>query len=266
MSKILELQGVCKAFGGVVAAENVNFTVERGEIMGLIGPNGAGKSTTLNLISGIYDVDAGKVLIADQDVTNMKAHLRSRMGLGRTFQTPRFLQRSNIRENLELGTDLADQLGYFKSYFNIKGNAGKNFEAELNRLLDVAGFSINLDDDISSLSYGQMKLLEIVRAMLANPSVMLVDEPAAGLNNKEIENANNLLHLASEKRNMGIVLIEHQMDMVLNICHNVSVLNFGRIIAQGTPEEALSNDLVIEAYLGKRLEVEDGNAVEVLNA
>lgn len=249
---MLELKSVSKRFGGVVAANNVSFKVNEGEIMGLIGPNGAGKSTILNLISGIYDVDGGNVIFNGKDVTKEKAFNRARMGLGRTFQTPRFLERSNIRENLQLGQDLRYQTGYLKSYFHMKE---KSLMDELNFLLDVAGIKLNLDDDMSSLTYGQMKLLEIVRSMLANPKIMLVDEPAAGLNNKEIEYANALLLIAAKERGIGVVLIEHQLDMVINICQNSVVLNFGEIIARGTPEETLNNPKVIEAYLGKQLEL-----------
>ncbi|MDV4150462.1 ABC transporter ATP-binding protein [Clostridium sp. AL.422] len=250
MATKLELKSVCKRFGGVVAANNVSFKVNEGEILGLIGPNGAGKSTILNLISGIYDVDDGQIIFDGKDITKEKAHNIARIGLGRTFQTPRFLERSNIRENLMLGQDLRYQTGYLKSYFHAKE---KSLNDELDELLKIAGLKINLDDDISSLSYGQMKILEIVRSMLANPKVMLVDEPAAGLNNKEIEYANALLNLAAKEKGIGVVLIEHQMDMVINICHNIVVLNFGEIIARGNPEEALSNPKVVEAYLGKEL-------------
>lgn len=252
--KKLELKGVCKRFGGVVAAKDVTFSVSSGEILGLIGPNGAGKSTILNLISGIYDVDDGQVFFDGRDVTKEKAHTIARMGLGRTFQTPRFLERSNIRENLQLGQDLRYQTGYLKSYFHKKE---ESLKPELDYLLGLADIKLNLDDDISSLSYGQMKLLEIVRSLLAAPKVMLVDEPAAGLNNKEIEYANNLLNYAAKEKHIGVVLIEHQMDMVINICQNIVVLNFGEIIARGTPEQALSDPAVIEAYLGKQLEVNE---------
>lgn len=252
MTTKLELKSVCKRFGGVTAANNVSFKVNQGQILGLIGPNGAGKSTILNLISGIYEVDSGNIYFEGKDITKEKAHNIARMGLGRTFQTPRFLERSNIRENLQLGQDLRNQIGYLRSFLHIKE---KRMEEELKYLLDLADMKLDLDDDITSLSYGQMKLLEIIRSMLANPKVMLVDEPAAGLNNKEIEYANALLNLAAKERGIGVVLIEHQMDMVINICHNIVVLNFGEIIARGNPEETLNNPKVVEAYLGKELEL-----------
>ena len=249
MKPILRLDGVSKRFGGVVAAAEVTFSVVPGEVHGLIGPNGAGKSTIMNLISGIYQPDAGRVFIDEKDITNTPAHDRARMGLGRTFQTPRFLQRSNIRDNLLLGTDLADQCGYIKSYL---GAHHKGFEEEIDKFMAIAGFSFEWDDDILSLPYGQRKLLEIVRSLLGRPRVMLVDEPAAGLNNREIENAMALLNLAAREYNIGVLLIEHSMDMIMNICKQIVVLNFGVVIAEGTPEEIAKNEGVIEAYLGRR--------------
>ncbi|MCL1999802.1 MAG: ABC transporter ATP-binding protein [Planctomycetes bacterium] len=249
MKPILRVTSVSKRFGGVVAAQDVDFAVESGEVHGLIGPNGAGKSTIMNLISGIYEPDAGEVFIDEVNVTQITPHDRARMGLGRTFQTPRFLQRSSIRDNLLLGTDLADQYGYIRSFL---GARNAEFEAEMERLMRIADFSFNWDDDISSLTYGQRKLLEIVRSLLSRPRVMLVDEPAAGLNPREIENAMALLNMAAMERNIGVLLIEHSMDMIMNICRQIVVLDFGVVIAHGTPDEVSSNEEVIEAYLGRK--------------
>ena len=176
------------------------------------------------------------------------SHMRARMGLGRTFQTPRFLQRSSIRDNLLLGIDLYDQYNYIQSYL---GKKGTNFDEQLEKLMSIAGFKFRWDDEITAISYGQRKLLEIVRSMLARPKVMLVDEPAAGLNNREIENAIALLNHAASEYNTGVLLIEHSMDMIMNICTEIVVINFGKIIAIGSPEEVRNNQEVIEAYLGR---------------
>ncbi|MCL2538744.1 MAG: ABC transporter ATP-binding protein [Oscillospiraceae bacterium] len=254
METILRLENVDKAFGGVIAAKDVSFSVQRGEIMGLIGPNGAGKTTLLNLISGIYKCDGGNIYIGETNVTRMPSHNRPFLGLARTFQTPRFLQRSSIRDNLFLGTDLADKQKYFKSFLGIKGHP---FEQDLNELMELAGFSFNWDDDILSIPYGQRKRLEIVRALLTHPKVMLVDEPAAGLNSAELEQVIGLLQFAAVERNVGVVLIEHRMDMVMNTCHNIVVLNFGVVIAHGEPDDISSNPEVIEAYLGRDEDAED---------
>ncbi|MGI6161587.1 MAG: ABC transporter ATP-binding protein [Christensenellales bacterium] len=244
---ILRLQNVCKNFGGVVAADEVSFSVEPGEIHGLIGPNGAGKTTLLNLISGIYEVDSGDIFFNEENITAIPDYKRARMGISRTFQSPRFLQRSNIRENLQIATDLKMQVGFFKSFL---GRKDSEYERELKEMMEIAAFEIRPKDDTSSLSYGQRKLLEIVRAMLAHPKAMLVDEPAAGLNGSEQDKAMALLRLAA-KRDIGVILIEHSMDMIMNTCHNITVLNFGKVIAEGMPQEISRDPQVIEAYLGR---------------
>lgn len=147
-----------------------------------------------------------------------------------------------------LGVDLHDQLGYGKSFLGAKGS---DFAGELEELMEMAGFRFDWDDDISALPFGQRKILEIVRSMLAHPKVMLVDEPAAGLTTQEIEQARNLLMFAAKKRNIGILLIEHQMDLVMGTCETIDVLVFGEIVARGVPEEIAVNPIVLEAYLGR---------------
>ena len=247
MLPILRLDGICKRFGGVVAAKDITFSVLPGEVHGLIGPNGAGKSTMMNIISGIYSPDKGRVFLNEEDVTKVPPYTRARMGIGRTFQTPRFMQRSSIRDNLLLGTDLADQTGYLKGFF---GKRGSPFDRELEELMEVAKFTFNREDNVNSLPFGRRKLLEIVRSMLGRPKVMLVDEPAAGLNNKEIEHAMDLLNLAARERGIGVLLIEHSMDMIMDICDDIVVINFGEVIAMGGPEQIAAHPKVIEAYLG----------------
>lgn len=247
MAACLQVEDISISFGGLKAVQDVSFTLEPGEIMGLIGPNGAGKTTTLNLISGLYTCDTGKVILDGVDVTDKKAYERARMGLGRTFQTPRFLSRSTVAENMKLGTDLADQIGFMKSFLGVKKT---NFLDEVDQYLEIADLEVDWNADISSLSYGQLKRLEIVRALLSHPKVLLVDEPAAGLNAKELEKSVALMRYAA-KNGVGIVLIEHKMDMIMNVCDHIVVLNFGKMIAHGTCEEVQSDDAVIEAYLGR---------------
>ena len=244
----LRVEDIGISFGGLKAVQQVSFAVEPGEIMGLIGPNGAGKTTTLNLISGLYTCDTGKVFLNEEDVTKVTAYNRARKGLARTFQTPRFLTRSTIAENMKLGTDLADQMGFLNSFF---GKKGVNFMDEVDELMEIAELKVDWNEDISSLAYGQMKRLEIIRGLLSHPKVMLVDEPAAGLNSKELEKSVALIRHAA-KKGVAIVLIEHKMDMIMNVCDHITVLNFGKMIAYGTPNEVSSNEEVITAYLGRK--------------
>lgn len=248
MEPILKLEHVNKAFGGVIAADDITLAVNPGQIHGLIGPNGAGKSTMMNIISGIYTADSGKIYFEGKDITDVKPHIRARMGIGRTFQVPRFMQRSSIRDNLLLGTDLANQMGYTNSFF---GKKGVNFEKELKSLMKLANFELDWDEDVSAIPFGKRKILEIVRSLLSHPKIILVDEPAAGLNQKEIENAVNLLQYAAKEKNIAILLIEHSMDMIMDVCEKIIVINFGKEILTGTPQEVATNQEVIEAYLGR---------------
>ncbi len=245
---VLEVKNVYKAFGGIVTARDISFDLHAGEILGLIGPNGAGKTTALNLISGIYDIDQGDICFCGESLHNVPSHERARRGIARTFQSPRFLQRSTIRDNMMLGNDLACKVSYRKSFFSKQDTS---FEERIEQLFEIAGLSINWEDDISSIPYGNRKLLEIVRALLTEPKVMLVDEPAAGLNRKELERVTALLRYCSVEKNIGVILIEHAMDFVTSICDRIVVLNFGEIIKMGKPDEVVRDERVIEAYLGK---------------
>ncbi|MEG0751579.1 MAG: ABC transporter ATP-binding protein [Oscillospiraceae bacterium] len=248
MKPILKLTDVNKSFGGVVVAQNVCVELQEGTIHGLIGPNGAGKTTLLNLISGIYDVDSGTIEFDGKVITKMPAHQRARLGIGRTFQMPRFLDRSDIEDNLLLARDLGVKCSFISSFF---GKKDKTYIKELEMLTNMADFSYYLEDDVTSLTFGQRKLLEIIRAILTNPKVILVDEPAAGLNGAEIEHAVGLLEWAAKEKNIGIILIEHSMDMIMSVCSSITVLNFGSVIACGTPDEIACNEDVITAYLGR---------------
>ena len=239
--KILQLRNVCKRFGGVTAADDISLELYGGEIFGLIGPNGSGKTTLLNLITGIYSSDSGEIILDGRNITKLPTYKRACLGIARTFQHPRLLGRCDIRKNIQLGSDLSAKR---------KLPLGKEYQARLARLLKAAGLdAVDLNDSIEKLSYGQQKMLEIVRSILTSPRVLLLDEPAAGLNHAEMEYIVALMGIAVEE-GVAVLLIEHAMDLVMSVCDRLTVLNFGHQITTGTPGEVQNNEDVISAYLG----------------
>jgi len=239
---ILTLTNVSKNFGGVVAAKEINFDLYPREVFGLIGPNGAGKTTLINLITGVNKVDSGTIKLNDQDITSKPNYYRARAGITRTFQHPHLLKRCDVETNLLLGVDLASKKAPKRD---------EDSASFLAMLLERSGLDLDMKHSIDKLAYGQQKLLEIVRALLTRPKVILLDEPAAGLNQREMEKISTLIDIAIAN-NAAVLIIEHRMDLVMSICHRVTVLNFGHQIANGTPQEIQCNPIVIEAYLGRR--------------
>ena len=243
---VLSLTNVYKHFGGVIAAEDVNLDFFGGEVLGLIGPNGAGKTTLVNLITGIYAADRGTIVFNGRDITKFPTYKRAQLGIARTFQHPRLLDRCSVLDNILLGMDLATKEGRQNK---------QGVQSEMMDLLTCAGLrNASLKGPISKLSYGQQKMLELVRAILSNPSVLLLDEPAAGLNHSEMQFIVALIDVAV-KKGIAVLLIEHAMDLVMNVSHRLTVLNFGHQIANGTPAEIQENPVVIEAYLGGKRNV-----------
>ena len=253
MSKnILETQGIGIQFGGLKAVNNVNFTAGEGEITALIGPNGAGKTTLFNLIAGFYAPTAGKVFFKGEDITALKPYQRTRIGLARTFQNINLFADMSVMDNALVGQHCRmtyDPISAMLSLPN-KHKQERASRKEVMEMLDFMGLADVAEEKAGSLSYGKQKNLEIARAMATRPELLLLDEPASGLNTQELDQLSQRV-LAMRDRGITVVLIEHKMDVVMTISHKVMVLNFGETIAFGPPEAVSADPHVIEAYLGK---------------
>lgn len=247
-----------KEFGGIVAVSDVDFSVEKGSITGLIGPNGAGKTTLFNLITGLETADEGFVFFKGMDITNLKPYQITRLGIARTFQNLRLFKEMTVLENVMVGRHFKSSCQFFPDnrllnsifcLFNIEKEEKDIYESSM-KWLSFFGLEDYKQELPKNMPYGKQKLVEIARAMACEPEVLFLDEPAAGLNPGETL---ELLNLVKKLRDTGItiVLIEHDMKFVMNLCNKIFVLNYGRLIASGRPEEIRNNQLVIEAYLGK---------------
>ena len=258
---ILRTEGVTQRFGGLVAVNNVSFELRKGEIVGIIGPNGAGKTTFFNDMTGMYIPTEGKVYFKDIDITGKKPYEITALGMARTFQNIRLFYRMTALENVMVGMHTRTKANLIDCILRTPNHRRTEKEAEKRALevLELTGLSAHKYDYATSLPYGLQRRLEIASAMATNPEVLLFDEPAAGMNEAE---TSDLMEFIRQLQGMGysILLIEHDMRLVMNICERLYVLDHGNLIAQGKPEDIKSNQQVIEAYLGKGGEITDEDA------
>ena len=246
----LELIDLSKSFGGVQAIDSINLTIDEESVYGLIGPNGAGKTTLFNVLTGFLEPSRGSIQFFEQDITSLQPYEIARLGIARTYQNIRLFGNMTVRENVATAQNYRASFGGLKSLFWSRGKDEADLNNNLEYLLDLMGLWEKRDLVSTDLSYGEQRRLEIARACAMKPRLLLLDEPAAGMN--EVETEELWVRVDELRRNgLHVILVEHDMKLVMERCDHIFVLNFGKLIAQGTPAELRENKDVIEAYLGK---------------
>lgn len=254
--KILEVNNLSCAFGGLMAVANLDFYVEEKEILGIIGPNGAGKTTVFNLITGFYPPLKGEIIFKGKNIEGLKSYEITRLGVARTFQNPRLFKQLTVMDNVRIAMHKVYNVYIFDTL--LRGSKfyeeEKIQEEKAKEILEFFHLYERKNEIAQNLPYGEQRRLEIARAIATNPILLLLDEPAAGMNPYEAKDLINLISYIRDKFNITIILIEHHMEVVMEICERIIVLDYGMKIAEGKPEEIRSNPRVIEAYLGREEE------------
>ncbi|MDR1615146.1 MAG: ABC transporter ATP-binding protein [Campylobacteraceae bacterium] len=249
---ILEIKNITKSFGGVTAISDTSFCVETGQIFGLIGPNGAGKTTMFNIITGNYKPTSGIVELDKEVISGLKPHQIVRKGIARTFQNIRLFSSMNVMENVLIGFDYHAKYTFFEGMFRLPRffKSEREIRVRAEEILDYLELKDFAKESAVSLSYGQQRKVEIARALAVNPKLLLLDEPAAGMNPAETKELAALLQRAKDDFNLAVLLIEHDMKFVNQLCDRVLVLDYGKSICEGTPSEVINHKDVVAAYLG----------------
>ena len=254
---ILNVSKLTKTFGGLTAVSDVEIDIDKGELVGLIGPNGAGKTTVFNLLTGIYEPTSGQIMFTRDGTQKQLGGLRpdmiSKAGLARTFQNIRLFKELSVLDNVRIAMHQNIRYGLLSGFLHLPSylREEKRVKEESLALLDIFNLAAKQDEKASNLPYGEQRRLEIVRALATKPELLLLDEPAAGMNPAETAQLTATIAQIREQFGLTILLIEHDMSVVMTICERIYVMDYGKIIAHGTPEDIKTNPRVIEAYLGE---------------
>lgn len=257
--ELLKVSNLSIMFGGLKAVSDFNLTIEKGDIYGLIGPNGSGKTTTFNMLTGVYRPNEGDIKLEDSSIIGLRPHEITKAGIARTFQNIRLFKDLSVLDNVRLAYHFRAKNGVFSSIFRfpIYFREENTMKKNALELLEIFGLLKSADDLACNLPYGKQRRLEIARALATNPKLLLLDEPAAGMNPQETMDLLATVRFVKEKFKLSVLLIEHDMKFVMNICEKIVVLDHGQTIARGTPDQIKRDPKVIEAYIGEEA---DSNA------